>query len=737
MDLTRGDLQYMPDQYAQQMGYMMQQQYGQQNVPFNMNPPQMYQAPGQNLPVPFTPNQSRTSVNQQPMSRSASMASEINQQAQSSGTPSPAPAPREEPATFVKPKKSSAIRIVNPDTKTEITFPKVAATKAPERSPSPAVKASPTKSTPVISHSPAPSVDVERPSSEASVHKSREDIAEEMRIKIQRTLEESQKRQAEKTEAARLAAEKKLEEERQAEEAKRLEEEKKLEEERKAAEELKAKEEAERLEAERLEQERKAEAEEAERKAEEERIAAQKAKEEEEARVAKEKAEQEEAARVANEKEAKSEQEAPSPAAADEFVAPEERRGSAGGQRKTAPAPLDIKPTASVPDGLQSAALKTANFIKQENFLTLTYPDGFKSPDPAINAKFGTKGFHYNIEFLYQFKDVYRDKPVEDWDVKIKDTMGDFDTRNQRALGGGSGRAVSSGPFQMGNFVPSGITRHPSGLPSLSTGPSFGLGSNFPRAPTRNMSQGGQGMKMPSSPSGRAQSKSQRQSSRRTQAQPPPPPEPPVDPLPVNPNRWKPQRAESALGPPPGAADATKLTPDVVQRKVKSLLNKLTLEKFDKITDQILEIASQSRTETDGRTLRQIIQLTFEKATDEPNFSEMYALFCRKIMETIDPNITDPNVLNKDGQPLTGGQLFRKYLLNRCQEEFERGWKVNLPPKPEGDAVGKEAELLSEAYYTAAKAKRQGLGLVQFIGELFKLNMLIEKIMYVPSSSII
>ena len=144
---------------------------------------------------------------------------------------------------------------------------------------------------------------------------------------------------------------------------------------------------------------------------------------------------------------------------------------------------------------------------------------------------------------------------------------------------------------------------------------------------------------------------------------------------------------------------------------------------------KILEIAGQSRTETDGRTLRQIIQLTFEKATDEP---EMYALFCRKIMTTIDPNIMDPAVLNKDGQPLTGGQLFRQYLRNRCQEEFERGWKVNLPPKPEGNAMGQEAEFLCEAYYNAVKVKRHGLGLVYFIGELFKLNMLIEKMMYVP-----
>src|SRR2546430_2208862 len=49
MDLIRGDMQYMPDQYAQQMamqGYMMQQQYPPQpNVPFNINGPQMFPTP--------------------------------------------------------------------------------------------------------------------------------------------------------------------------------------------------------------------------------------------------------------------------------------------------------------------------------------------------------------------------------------------------------------------------------------------------------------------------------------------------------------------------------------------------------------------------------------------------------------------------------------------------------------------------------------------------------------------
>lgn len=38
--------------------------------------------------------------------------------------------------------------------------------------------------------------------------------------------------------------------------------------------------------------------------------------------------------------------------------------------------------------------------------------------------------------------------------------------------------------------------------------------------------------------------------------------------------------------------------------------------------------------------------------------------------------------------------------------------------------------MLSDEYYVAAAAKRRGLGLVQFIGELYKLSMLTERIMH-------
>lgn len=215
------------------------------------------------------------------------------------------------------------------------------------------------------------------------------------------------------------------------------------------------------------------------------------------------------------------------------------------------------------------------------------------------------------------------------------------------------------------------------------------------------------------------------------------PPFEPVEPLKATENRW----ISTNIRRGPAEIDST----EVVERKVKGLLNKLTMEKFDSISDQIIEWANKSENEKDGRTLIQVIRLMFEKATDEAAWSEMYARLCRKMMEQISPNVQDETIRSTDGRPITGGQLFRKYLLNRCQEDFEQGWSVKeaaakaaeskaaddkaAKDAAEGNAKGEEV-LYSDEYYAAQKAKRRGLGLVKFIGELFKLQMLTERIMH-------
>ncbi|CAG8466324.1 4544_t:CDS:2 [Diversispora eburnea] len=170
------------------------------------------------------------------------------------------------------------------------------------------------------------------------------------------------------------------------------------------------------------------------------------------------------------------------------------------------------------------------------------------------------------------------------------------------------------------------------------------------------------------------------------------------------------------------------ITPmETVQRKVKALLNKLTLENSDSILDQIIGFANESRDEREGRILKEVIRLTFEKSCNEPNFSQIYAQLCRKMMDRIDVEIIDENVKKADSKFIQGGTLVRKYLLNRCQEYFEKGWKVRVPLSSNEKG---EPDLMSVEYYTAAKAKRNWLGLIRFLGELFKLNMLTRRIMH-------
>ncbi|KAG8788043.1 hypothetical protein FRC12_014977 [Ceratobasidium sp. 428] len=325
--------------------------------------------------------------------------------------------------------------------------------------------------------------------------------------------------------------------------------------------------------------------------------------------------------------------------------------------------------------------------------------------------------------------------------------------QRQGSIGLGLGNVPSlakGGAFSMGSFQapPSRLGDSQSRF-DASSGGARGVGVPFPPGAagrltpmTRSASQGGVGgaggpreAKRTRSQRGNNRGDSMRAGGYQTPANQNSAFLEPVAPLEQSENRW--------------VAGSTSRTPQqvearaMVDRKVKSLLNKLTMDKFDSISDQIIEWANKSEQEKDGSTLMQVIKLIFEKAKDEAGFSEMYARLCRKMMERVSPNVQDETIRNAEGQPITGGLLFRKYLLNRCQEDFERGWSAKeaaaaLAASKAGDdkaaeAAGQangEAVLYSEEYYAAAKAKRQGLGLVRFIGELFKLQMLTERIMH-------
>ncbi|KAI9683090.1 MAG: hypothetical protein M1829_005881 [Trizodia sp. TS-e1964] len=462
---------------------------------------------------------------------------------------------------------------------------------------------------------------------------------------------------------------------------------------------------------------------------------------------------------------------APATSGSEESMGPPQKSFGPGGRSK--PAALNLAPlkTNTVEPPQPSAAFKSLTSARLINrLIDVKYPEGIMSPDPSLNISAPVGKFKYEREFLLQFQVVFTEKPSLDWDAKLKDTVGDTSssanppsarTPHPHTM---PPRSQSNRPGTQQGYAHMGSFENPNGRtidqrstrPRDSRGqtlmanalPAFNRTGSFPVPGSHSMSrtnssttlqsQGNIPQSPRSNPSNRGRGGSKRgnqQQEKKEESKMPLTAGTEIKPLPTSGSGWKPRSiqnsaATGAAGPALGAGPAagTHMEPDMVQRKVKSNLNKMTPEKFDKISDQILEISAQSKDETDGRTLRQVIQLTFEKATDEAHWASMYAKFCKRMLETMDPNIKDESIRDKLGNVVTGGNLFRKYLLNRCQEEFEKGWKLNLPPKPEGES--EEAVMLSDAYYIEAAAKRRGLGLVQFIGELYKLGMLTERIMH-------
>lgn len=422
------------------------------------------------------------------------------------------------------------------------------------------------------------------------------------------------------------------------------------------------------------------------------------------------------------------------------------------GAKRDKPAALKLETNKAVEPPQPSAAMKalhSARFV--EDLSKITYPSSVASPNPALNSSApADRRFHYNKEFLLQFQPVFKEKPSIDWDARVKDTVGDSESARPPSARTPMSRTSSRGgvpqPFPMNQFhmppggrhsMPPGAAPN-QGFPMPHTGRPpmgnpFGFGRpglGMPMSRTNSSNAPMPGSRVGSSPrtGNRQSSKRDKQAAKKEEEHNKTMPLTAgmeFKALQTTSGGWK---ARSVGQPAAGPTPSGHMAPDVVQRKVKAALNKMTPENFERIAGQILEIVSQSKDESDGRTLRQVIQLTFEKATDEAHWAPIYAKFCKLMLESMSVEIQDENIRDRSGAVVTGGSLFRKYLLNRCQEEFERGWKVNLPEKPEGET--EEAAMMSDEYYAAAAAKRRGLGLVKFIGELYKLGMLTERIMH-------
>ena len=93
-----------------------------------------------------------------------------------------------------------------------------------------------------------------------------------------------------------------------------------------------------------------------------------------------------------------------------------------------------------------------------------------------------------------------------------------------------------------------------------------------------------------------------------------------------------------------------------LERNVRSILNKLTPQKFETLVQKFNDLPIDTEIK-----LKTCIELIFEKAVDEPEFSVAYARMCEVLRE-------------KDVDDSSGRVNFRKLLIARCQKEFERDY---------------------------------------------------------------
>lgn len=186
-------------------------------------------------------------------------------------------------------------------------------------------------------------------------------------------------------------------------------------------------------------------------------------------------------------------------------------------------------------------------------------------------------------------------------------------------------------------------------------------------------------------------------------------------------NAWKPSFLQKNTTP-NDESETTEL-----YKQVRSILNKLTAQNFAIMSEQFHNLKIDTKEKLVG-----VIDLVFNKAVNEPNFSEGYAKLSQYLSHCsrqIDPSTSEQ-------------AYFKRTLINKCQFEFERhvankntteGALAPLLEKMKlctetADANG-VGEIKAQIAEEESNLRRRLVSTVRFIGELYKLDMLTTNIM--------
>lgn len=165
---------------------------------------------------------------------------------------------------------------------------------------------------------------------------------------------------------------------------------------------------------------------------------------------------------------------------------------------------------------------------------------------------------------------------------------------------------------------------------------------------------------------------------------------------------------------------------DRVINNAMVILNKLSVETFDRLSDQFLNIGMETED-----IMSRVVDLIVSKAQMEEHFCFMYADLCKKISDKwVSEDVEEgaaagPVAATGESAVVDLGKIFKTRLLVRCQEEFQQDREAAIQAVlelPISDEDKEEKLFVLKKRYT---------GHMRFVGEIYMKDLLKPKNVYV------
>jgi hypothetical protein len=156
-----------------------------------------------------------------------------------------------------------------------------------------------------------------------------------------------------------------------------------------------------------------------------------------------------------------------------------------------------------------------------------------------------------------------------------------------------------------------------------------------------------------------------------------------------------------------------------VHHKVMSVLSRLTEEKYAPLLNELLQLPLRQLNDAD---LQEVVKVFFDKAIQEPSYSSLYARLVKELC-TLKDSERELELELREG--LLCNRIHR-LLMASCKEQFCRPIHLThdeMVNRTTGTPLGEE-----EIEMKRLQRKRQLVGNVKFVGELFKIGLVTEHV---------